>query len=39
MELQGEGIDMFCRLTSAQVDQLGDNYEIYEGEKEHGRTK
>lgn len=31
MELQGEGIDMFCRLTSAQVDQLGDNYEIYEG--------
>ena len=31
MELQGGGIDMFCRLTSAQVDQLGDEYEIYEG--------
>ncbi len=31
MELQGKGIDMFCRLTSAQVDQLGDDYEIYEG--------
>ena len=31
MELQGKGIDMFCRLTSAQVDQLGADYEIYEG--------
>lgn len=31
LELQGGGIDMFCRLTSTQVDQLGDNYEIYEG--------
>lgn len=31
MELQGKGIDMFCRLTSAQVDQLGNDYEIYEG--------
>ncbi len=31
MELQGGGIDMFCRLTSTQVDQLDDRYEIYEG--------
>lgn len=31
MELQGGGIDMFCRLTSAQVEQLNDTYEIYEG--------
>ena len=31
MELQGGGIDMFCRLTAAQVEQLGDDYEIYEG--------
>ena len=31
MELQGNGIDMFCRLTSDQVAQLGDEYEIYEG--------
>lgn len=31
MELQGGGIDMFCRLTSAQVDQLSDEYKIYEG--------
>ncbi len=31
MELQGKGIDMFCRLTSAQVEQLGDDFEIYEG--------
>lgn len=31
MELQGNGIDMFCRLTSDQIAQLGDEYEIYEG--------
>lgn len=31
MELQGHGIDMFCRLTSDQVAQLGNEYEIYEG--------
>jgi len=31
MELQGKGIDMFCRLTSAQIEQLGPDYEIYEG--------
>lgn len=31
MDLQGGSIDMFCRVTTAQADQLGDEFEILEG--------
>ena len=32
MELQGGGVDMFCRLTTAQISQLDPNkYNIHEG--------
>ncbi len=31
MDLKGGSIDMYARLTSAQVDELGDSFHIYEG--------
>ncbi|MCR5670791.1 MAG: ABC transporter substrate-binding protein [Butyrivibrio sp.] len=31
MDLEGGSIDMFARLTNAQVDQLSDKFEIYTG--------
>ncbi len=31
MDLRGGSIDMFARLTSAQVNELGDGFDIYEG--------
>ena len=31
MDLNGGSLDMFMRLTSAQVDQLSDDFTIYEG--------
>ncbi|HKM21037.1 MAG TPA: ABC transporter substrate-binding protein [Lachnospiraceae bacterium] len=31
MDLRGGSIDMFARLTSAQVNELGDGFTIYEG--------
>lgn len=31
MDLNGGSIDMFARVTTAQADQLGDNYQVLEG--------
>ncbi len=31
MDLEGGSIDMYARVTSAQVSQLSDNFEVYEG--------
>lgn len=31
MDLRGGSIDMYARLTSAQINELGDGFDIYEG--------
>jgi len=31
MDLEGGSIDMFARITSAQMDQLSDKFQVYEG--------
>jgi len=31
MDLKGGSIDMYCRLTTTQVDQLGDGFDVLEG--------